>query len=149
MFVMEIKIWIIENYKLLVFFVGLFCFALAIISMFVRSTIKQELKDGFSICNDKINDVSKLSNQIIENNKINNENYNIHYRITREIIIPSLFNTENNKQILAKSLLNVGFRKDELIKFGIDDEIIKIFELIYLENEANKLKQNEITPNKG
>ena len=126
---MEIKTWLIENYQLLLFFVSLGLCFLGFASWFIRSMVK-----------DEINDLRKLSKKVIEINEYNSKYYIITSRITRDIIIPLLCNTEHNRKIVIQSLFNVGITSNDLQDYQMDIETIKELKLIENESEKEEIK---------
>ena len=133
MFDETVRTTIVDNWRIIVFGIGIFSLIMLILSTSVRRWVKRDFKD-------EIQNVTKKNEDLAKFIQLGIDNYNINSRITRDIILKCMFNNETNKKVLAQHFYKLGFNKNELSTYGIDEEIINLMLTMYHTDELNKLE---------
>lgn len=87
----------------------------------------------------RVQSVENLNKQLSQFIKFDQDFMIVGFRMMRDIYLPALVHTEKDKNTFAKKLLELGFNKDQLRHFGIEEDIINRFLKIYHEEEVRKI----------
>jgi hypothetical protein len=83
----EMKLWLMEHWMVVMFFLGLFLVSLSLISIWVRFILKGIIKEYYIPLNNEVNDLRKKFNNLIEAEPDTTVFSGIKNRIARSLLI--------------------------------------------------------------
>jgi hypothetical protein len=138
----DLRIWLMDHWRVLVFLLGLFIFSLAIITLWIRSVFNdlwdeqvEELQKRDNSINDNFGQLNKRIDTLTDLCSLTSRSTGITQRISLDFIYKEL-----NEDSLINSLLDREYIPADIKTFGFDIEFRKKFSIKAHEREIEKTK---------
>jgi hypothetical protein len=131
----EIRIMIdniTTHWQFICFWGGIFLLLWRFTHIVLRNRIESKIEEKFK-------KMEQLNQQLIDGMNLNRERELMTTRILKDIFLPTVTDTEENREAVALMLYNAHHNSIDLEKWKMDEDVIKRLRRIHFEKERDKV----------